>query len=106
MKIEVFGFGSFFSHPQSAKDIDLLFLFESGNINLVDFAVWLKRALKERLPQVDIVMLSKEEEEFDFINASYAQKIMDLDHSQAQVQLKVLTGLIDDLSRNAAATVS
>lgn len=75
-KLDVYGFGSFFSGRTKFQDIDILIVHPCGEYESCQFAIWCKRMLKSNLINADITILSgSEERQFSFIAKSSAWHI-------------------------------
>ena len=73
---QVYGFGSYFETPETAKDIDLLILHESTAERSCEFALRCKTALLKSEPRAHITILSKaEEKQTGFIATANAQLV-------------------------------
>ena len=58
---KIYGFGSYFAGNVSYNDIDILVVHESGEAASCRHAIACKRYLQNRIPKLDIVMLSQGE---------------------------------------------
>lgn len=62
--IDLYGFGSFFSPQVSVpRDVDILILHRRIDRSSINFAIQCKVAIKSLIRNVDVVMLSKSEEQ-------------------------------------------
>lgn len=77
--VEVYGFGSFFSAAQAARDIDLLLIHAEITPQCCAFASQCRRALNELIDKAHITLLSKvEADQLNFVhlaNAIYIGRI-------------------------------
>lgn len=92
---QVYGFGSYFETPETAKDIDLLILHESTDERSCKFALRCKAALLKSEPRADIRILSKAEEKQTGFIATAKARLVGTIHSAEENSLKV-NFLLDD----------
>ncbi len=89
--IAVYGFGSFFNGKARPRDIDLLLLHRSTDLESSKFAIDCKAQIKSEIPAADIVMLSQAEaESLDFLGRAKAIKLQNVSAATMEADVRAL----------------
>lgn len=109
MTVDLYGFGSFFSdHGSVPRDVDILILHQQVDSSSINFAIHCKAMIKSLIPNVDVVILSKsEEQELAFLRKCSGKllgKVTDTDPSGQleaifRLNLVLFTNGLDHLHR-------
>jgi hypothetical protein len=93
--VDLYGFGSFFSSPGSAfRDIDILILHQRADFSSINFAIQCKATIKNLIRNVDVVMLSKsEEQELAFLQKCSGKLLGSVTDSDPSGQLEAICRL-------------
>ncbi|MBD9509921.1 hypothetical protein IB265_24405 [Ensifer sp. ENS10] len=94
--VKIYGFGSYFTNPGSAGDIDLLILHSNVGLASSHFAIACKQRLRFAIPRADITMLSAAEEvQLAFIDKARARLLGD-------INMNTMDGDLDQLLSDIA----
>ncbi|TNH44539.1 hypothetical protein [Photorhabdus luminescens] len=71
--IRVYGFGSYFRSGETPNDVDVLILHRDCSLESCHFAILCKSLLMEKIPKLDVTMLSQDEQnDLSFITVGRA----------------------------------
>ncbi len=103
LTVSVYGFGSYFSAPTTANDIDILIVHESLDRTSCEFAIFCKSRLHKLLAHLHVTMLSaKEEQDAYFIATAQAYLLGAVSKNDAENNLLRIANIIKNFDKKPA----